>query len=144
MAQVLSLAAERKARRQPDARNARIEYGLTILEAAKALDLSASAIEELERSDEPRFSLVEIRRKYELFLGTGGAGGKNLIFGHYPLRMAREVLGLSLEDMAGAFGYTANSWKRIEAHARPLQRETLERIERQVREKFSAICAATA
>lgn len=127
-----------------DLRGIRNEYGLSLLQAAIALRISASALEDLERSGDPKMGGEEIRRRYELFVGTNAPEGKNLIFGHYPLRMAREILGVSVEEIAAANGYTANTWKRIEANARPLRRDILQKIECQVRDKFKAVCAAVA
>jgi len=125
-------------------RSIRNEYGLTILEAARALDLAASTVEQLERDEGPDISPEQVRQKYEMYAATTNSDGRNLIFGHYPLRMARELLGLSLDEMAARFGYKTSSWKRIEANARPLRPGVREEIEHQVRTRFTAICASAA
>lgn len=138
MAQVLLFQPETEVGHSLSPKEIRKEYGLSLLEAAIALGLSASALEGMERA--PLTSEESLRRKYELFCGTRSSSGKNLIFGHYPLRVAREILQLTVDEMAARFGYTGNSWRRIEANARPLSADTIRAIERQVRERFSTIC----
>lgn len=140
----LSLASVNDAVRVISLRDIRAEYGLTILEAARALDLAASAVEQLERDEGPDISPEQVRQKYELYAATNNSDARNLIFGHYPLRMARELLGLNIEQMAERYGYKTSSWKRIEANARPLRPGLLEEIEDQVRTRFTAICASAA
>lgn len=142
MAEVLSIQPGRNDDVQLGPREIRNEYGLSLLEAASALGISAAAVEELERGRTEPLGGEALRRKYELFIGTTDAGvGKNLIFGSYPLRVARELLEISLDEMAAKFGYTANSWKRIEANARPLSPELLRNIEKEVRDKLATVCA---
>ena len=139
MGKVVNINAERLAA-SAALRGIRNEYGLSVLQAAHALSTSAAAIERMERSDDPSVSAEEIRRQYELFAGCGGVVGKNLVFGHYPLGMARELLSLDIGQMAARYGYTVNSWKRIEADARPLRPELLQQIEEDVRDELATVC----
>ena len=141
MAEVLSIFPTKVVDDPPCLRAVRSEYGLSLLQAAVALGISASAVEEMERHGDDVFAPEMVRRKYELFVGTTNFGvGKNLLFDTYPLRMARELLDLSIDEMASRFGYKPSSWKRIEMNARPLHPDILARIEAEVRHKLSSVC----
>src|SRR3546814_1501490 len=118
MGNVINLAASGIQADKFELREIRNEYGLSILQAAQALNLSSSKIEEIERSKDSTIDPISVRRDFEIFVGLGSSAGKNLIFGHYPLRIARELLSRNLAEMAKCYVYTANSWKRIDANAR--------------------------
>lgn len=119
----------------------RREYGLSLLQGAKALNISASELEKCEASSSLIFSLEEVRRKFEEFFVTNGASsGKNLVFRIYPMRVAREILDLPLPVMARKYGYKVESWKKIESNARPISEHIMKIIETDVREHFSKIC----
>lgn len=63
-----------------------------------------------------------------------------LLFGHYPLRMARELIGFSVPRMAAEFGYAKTEWMRIEANIMPLPVELVHPIEQFVRCKLAQMC----
>jgi hypothetical protein len=63
-----------------------------------------------------------------------------LLFGHYPMRMARELVGFSVPRMAAEFHLTKTEWMRIEANMLPLSAEMVRKIETFVRRKFAEAC----
>lgn len=71
-----------------------------------------------------------------------GNGNKdnNVLFGAYPLRLARLILGLTVDQMAHKWGYTPAAWQKVEANVRKLDEERLRRIEHQVRSHFASRC----
>jgi transcriptional regulator with XRE-family HTH domain len=114
--------------------------GLNLLQAAEALGTSASAIEKMEGQVTAIRTAEEIETSYRLFLEkSSDADSKNLIFGLYPLRIGRELLQLSLEEMARKYNYTPNTWRRIESKARPLSVTVIAKIEDEVRAKLRTI-----
>ncbi len=127
----------------------RDDYGLTITQAAKALETSPSTIELWEahaHTPQPCPTTVipdreRARIRLERYVRDHGiAANKNLIFGVYPLRIARDILGLSVEKIASEYGYKPSTWQKLEANIRTLDREKLSQIEQRVREHFSAAC----
>jgi len=120
---------------------ARREYGLTVLEAAEALGISAHIVEREERGEDCRFSDRSIKSKFEYFVASIAKGeGKNLIFHSFPLRVAREILGLEIEEMAAKYGCSKSHWKKLEANYRKLTADKLDQIEQDVRSCFLAVC----
>ena len=68
------------------------------------------------------------------------ARGRNLLFAGYPVRLARELLGLDVARMASQFGYSKNEWMRIEANMLTLPPELRRRIEDLVRTRLAENC----
>ncbi len=139
MAEIIQLAPN--ARSGASIRDIRNEYGLSVVQAAKALETSPSTIEAWEAHPDMGPQEKTARAKIANFvLEHGRDGGKNLLFGAYPLRLAREILGLSIKEMASAHGYTVPAWQKIEAHARILARDKILEIEDCVRDHFVSVC----
>jgi transcriptional regulator with XRE-family HTH domain len=130
----------------PDKRRSQInairrEYGLSLLQGATALNISASELERLEGDKSYAPNIEEFACKFENFIMTsGGTAGNNLLFRTYPMRVAREILNLSVSQIAKRYGYTAESWKKIEANARPIDLAKIKLIENDVRDQFSSVC----
>jgi transcriptional regulator with XRE-family HTH domain len=119
----------------------RREYDLSLLQGATALNMSASELERLEGDRCYLPDIGEITCKFEDFIMTsGGAAGNNLLFRTYPMRVAREILNLSLPQIAQKYGYTPESWKKIEANARPIDAAKIRQIENDMRNQFSSVC----
>lgn len=122
-------------------RDIRNEYGITVVQAAKALGTSPSMIEMWEAHPDMGPHEEVARAKIGRYVVEHGRdGGKNLLFGAYPLRLAREILGLDIKGMASAYGYTIAAWQKIEANTRILDREKIYEIENRVREHFVSVC----
>jgi len=129
------------ARPRAGIRDIRNEYGLSVVQAAKALGTSPSAIETWEAHPDMGPHEQIARSKIERYvLEHGRDGGKNLLFGAYPLRLAREILGLDIKGIASAYGYTVAAWQKIEANSRILDREKIHEIENRVRQHFVRVC----
>lgn len=133
----------RKARSEDiDFKSLRRQFGLTPMQVAEALAVSTATIEAWERGLNSPPDIGTATDKIGAFAKSGPSRqqGKNLLFGHYPLRLGRELLSLSIEEMATQFGYSKSSWTKIEANFRPLPADKLERIESFVRTKLAEIC----
>lgn len=143
MSEVVLLFDEAPASKQHNAiTRIRREYGLSLLQGAKALAVSASTLERMESTKDISLGEEDLRRKFEVFVVTsGGDAGKNLLFRTYPLRLARELLKLSIPQMAARYGYAPSSWKKIEANARLIDTDRLRQIEHDVRDEFAQTCA---
>jgi transcriptional regulator with XRE-family HTH domain len=122
-------------------REARKEFGLSLSQAAAALDTSPVMIENWERNSGMGPSIELIVDKFQSFIQKHGSeAGKNLIFGHYSLRMARELLGLSIQQVAEKYGYKPSVWPRLENNSRLLPEDKIKQIEEDVRSHFARIC----
>lgn len=145
MADVVPIEDSQKFNQDKPLRDARREYGLSLLEAAKALGVSPTQLEREEGRPSPGMDLCQVRSRFELFVATQGpAAGKNLIFGVLPLRVARDIMGLSVDTMAMRYDASPSHWRKLECHARELSVDTLHRIEADVRTSFAEICEAAA
>jgi transcriptional regulator with XRE-family HTH domain len=119
--------------------NLRNEYGLTLTQAAEALSISTGNLENIEqgRKNVVEFTLSDIENLYEDYLSISGLyTDKNLLFNTYPLRVARDILELTIEEFAELNGYKLESWKKIESHRRKLPKEKIREIEKSVRVHF--------
>lgn len=126
-----------------DFRSLRKELGLTRTQAAIAMGTSPATIENWERGDSPGPNEVTATNALQTFLRENGddAGiGKNLLFGHYPLRLARELLEIPVEEIAKRYGYKKSAWQSFEGNRRPLKPGVLEKIEEDVRQYFGELC----
>jgi hypothetical protein len=64
-----------------------------------------------------------------------------MLFSVYPLKLAREILGVGIEDIAYEFGgYSKSAWQKFESNDRMLDRKILLQIEDKVRRHFSDAC----
>lgn len=112
----------------------REQYDLTQVQASIALGVSHATIQNWERGWGAPSIDISIEEKYRSFFDTHGEhAGKNMLFGLYPLSFARQVLRLSVEEIALKNGYSVNSWRRFEGNTRILAEDTLKKIEEEMR-----------
>ena len=118
---------------------------LTLAQAATALGVSPITLDGWEQGRKPQISPDDADRLYHKFrIDTNNCRktGNNLLFGVFPVRIAREILQLSLHEMATEVGYSASSWTKMEANARIVPREKLEEIEARVADAWNSACMA--
>ena len=124
-----------------DLKTIRAQYGLNKVEAAKALSVSAATIENWERDPTNAPSLNDLTNRFQLYCSTAKTEPVgNLLFGEFPLKTARTLLGLSAEQMAAKYGFSASTWLKFETNHRALRSEVLLDVEATVRERFLAAC----
>ena len=125
-------------------RGMREEYGLSIIQAAAALGTTSSNIEIWEANPSMGPGKNFLRTQFEGFVRENGAKAvSNMLFGVYPLKLAREILGVGIEDIASEFGgYSKSAWQKFESNDRMLDRKILLQIEDKVRKHFSDACQA--
>jgi hypothetical protein len=134
--------SDRQDRPKDGYRMLREEFGLSIIAAAAALETSAQKIELWEAQGiGPGEDLV--RMKFETYVHeNSGKIPSNLLIGTFPLSLAREILGMSVEDISSKYGYSTSAWYKFEKNQRLLNRDSLYEIEEAVRDKFAAACIA--
>jgi transcriptional regulator with XRE-family HTH domain len=125
-----------------DFRTLRRQFGLSPTQVAEALDVSPATVEAWERGLNSPPDIRSARTRVDAFAQADPSGqqGKNLLFGHYPLRLARELLSLSVDEMASRFGFSKSHWTKVEANFRTLPPETLKEIETFVRARLAEVC----
>lgn len=141
MATILRFASPAGGQAGEHLRDVRREFAFTLAQAAAALGVSASTVENWERTGSDRITVAAMRRAYSIFAeDSNWASGNNLVFGCYPIRLARQLLELSVAEMAVEFGYTKSAWLKIEANARCLSKDRIAEIENRVRTRLAAVC----
>jgi ribosome-binding protein aMBF1 (putative translation factor) len=120
----------------------RKESGVLKRQMAAGLAVSVATIERWEQSDVVPLTdtvvanvITNIRLADPKF-----EAGKNLCFGRFPMRVAREILELSMEQMAVKYQYSVSQWKKIESHERKINSDVLKDIEEDVRGVFFDEC----
>ena len=134
MATVLQLPGFRRARRK---------YGLTLTQAASALGVTPSAVEAWERGGEAAIDAEAAGEAYALYAEnteTLRAAGKNMLFGCFPMRVARDILQLDVNSIAAEFGYSPSYWTKIEANARCAPPHVVEILEQRIKETMGELC----
>lgn len=124
-------------------RRRRESAGLTMAQAAISLGISPITLDGWEQGRKPQISPEDADLSFTKFRSDTNAcrrAGNNILFGVFPIRIARDILQLSLEDMANEFGYSSSSWSKMEANARIVPKDKLKQIETQVAEAWSAAC----
>ncbi|HEU0098703.1 MAG TPA: helix-turn-helix domain-containing protein [Allosphingosinicella sp.] len=124
-------------------RGKREEARLTLAQAATALGISPITLDGWEQGRKPQISADDAERAYDRFrrdTNNCRKAGNNLIFGVFPVRIARDILELSLEEMAQELGYSASSWSKMEANARIVPADKIAQIETRVSEAWNAAC----
>lgn len=123
-------------------RRVREEYGLSVIQAAAALDTTSSNIELWEANWDLGPGEDFLRSQFENFVRSKSAEDlSNLLFSVYPLKIAREILGLTIEEIAHQFGdYSKSAWQKFESNDRVLDRSILLMIEDRVRIHFAEAC----
>ena len=122
-------------------RKIRDEFGLSVLQAAEALSVSAATLENWERNGCASITALGLREKYTFCASRGSSfQGENVLFGGYPMRFGRQVLQMSVDEMGAKAGYSKAAWLKIEGNARKLPDEKVELIENLVRARMAALC----
>lgn len=62
----------------------------------------------------------------------------NRLFGRYRLRMSRDILGLSIDEIAERYNVSAHSWRKYEEGSRELPGELREILQKDI--KFQVKC----
>lgn len=124
----------------------REEYGLSIIQAAAALGTTCSNVEIWEANSQIGPGEDFLRSQFEDFVRENGDKPvSNMLFSVYPLKLAREILGVGIEEIAFEFGsYSKSAWQKFESNDRILDRVILLRIEDKVRKHFSNACQENA
>lgn len=147
MSKLINLADSKGAPEVRSFKDIRADFGLTRAEAAIAMGVSRASIENWERKPCTTHDDAQITTKFQKFVIEHPRGedgnrqiGRNLIFGRYPLRMAREILGLSVDKIAAQYGYSESAWKKFEGNGRPINEDVLKTLEADVRDAFLSSC----
>ena len=150
MSNLINMADVAGAPKIRDFKEIRRDFGLSRAEAAVALGVSRASIENWERKPCTKHDDAMITAKFQKFVLEHPAdesgkrvAGRNLLFGRYPLRMAREVLELTTEAIAAKYGYSASAWKKFEGNGRPLNSAVMSQLEADVRDAFLSSCAVS-
>jgi transcriptional regulator with XRE-family HTH domain len=145
-------------------RAARRQFGLSLTQAAAAMFVCSSTIESWENSESPHPSPVDLETHYEKYFNSlSNKDDRNLIFGIYPLRLARDFLRYedisgrsdvtvrnksgdsanlsTISGIAAYFNYSPDTWRKFESNARSLPADVIREIEELMRGQFSSICA---
>lgn len=134
MATVLQLPAYRRARQK---------FGLALTQAASALGVTPSAVETWERGASAPISVDAAEAAYAAYAENTEAlrsAGKNVLFGCFPMRVARDILQLDVEEIAAEFGFSQSYWTKIEANARCAPQHVIETLEQRVRSTMGDRC----
>ena len=124
-------------------RNVREQAELSLVQAAVALEISPVTLDAWEQGRKPQSDPTTVASKYKAYRDNTNycqRNGNNLIFGVFPLRVARDVLGLSVEELAASVGYSQSSWTKIEANARILPNDKLFEIEGRLMAVWDSAC----
>jgi len=143
MSKLIYLSDSKNAPKTRTFKEIRADFTLNRAQAAVALGVSRASIENWERKPCTRHDDATITEKFQKFVLEHGEDeeiGRNLIFGRYPLRMARELLELKVGKIAEKYGYSESAWKKFEGNGRPLKAETMLALERDVRDAFLSCC----
>lgn len=119
----------------------RQEFGLSLVQASRILGISAPTLEKYETRSGLRMTISDVRNKFEYFVSTTDENvGKNLIFHHLPLRVAREIMGYSVEEIATKYDYSGGTWRKFECNQRELPNDVLVRLQIDVKQTFDKMC----
>lgn len=121
----------------------RESFGLTRNQAATAMGTSVATIEYWELNPLKGPDELTATNTLQDFVRENGISfseDKNLLYGHYPLKIARDLLSLSIDEIAKRYGYKKDAWQSFESNRRPLKREIICEIESDVRSHFNNLC----
>ncbi len=127
-----------------DLRKARVKAELSLNQAAVALEISPTTLDAWEQGRKPQVAVEAAAERFDAFRKSTEEvwrTGENLIFGVFPLRVARDVLGWSIDEIATEFSYSRSSWTKMEANARLLPKEAMDRLQDMVGAAWSDACA---
>lgn len=119
----------------------RNQYGLTVIQAAVALATTTHNVETWEANPNMGPSDAVVRQNFAEYQRLNfGRIDSNMLFAAYPLRVARDMLDLTLGEIAADFGYSAAAWQKFESNQRLLDRKKLRVLEARVRTHFVDTC----
>lgn len=124
-------------------RRAREDAGLTLNQAAAAMEISPITLDGWEQGRKPQVQVAVAVAKFQRFREDTDfcwKTGNNLVFGVFPLRVVKELLEYSLEDTAKLFGYSKSSWAKMEANSRLVHPDVMTQIEDRVSAVWDAAC----
>ncbi len=117
-------------------------YGFSVVQAAAALNVSPATYERMEQEVIAPPTQEWTEGQFDVFLDREDVTATgNYVLNAFPLRVAREVIGLSVEQMADMFHYQPSTWRKFEANARKLKPETLGEVGQMVRDRFDSVCS---
>ncbi|RYG86604.1 MAG: XRE family transcriptional regulator [Alphaproteobacteria bacterium] len=124
-------------------RMARQDRGLSLTQAACALGIAPVTLESWEIGQKSQVSIGRAHKAYDDFVGNTDKArrtGTNLLFGCFPMRVARDILGLTIQEISSLFDYAPSYWKKIEANARYARPDVIEELERRISARMAAVC----
>lgn len=116
-------------------RTARTNSRLSLAQAATALGISPTTLDSWEQGRKPQLTDETAKARYADFrkdTNNCRNTGNNLLFGVFPIRIAREILDFSVEEMAKELGYSVSSWSKMESNARLVPKDKITELERRV------------
>jgi DNA-binding XRE family transcriptional regulator len=124
-------------------RSERESATLTLAQAAAAIGISPITLDGWEQGRKPQLTPSAAKKAYRQFRNDTNhcfKTGNNLFFGVFPIRIAKDILGLSVEQMAAKSGYSVSSWTKMEANARLVPPTKVAEIEGWVSSAWNAAC----
>jgi DNA-binding transcriptional regulator YiaG len=110
----------------------RLEAELSSAELAKILDVSPATLEAwesgkrtIQKDSEQIRSIIQKYKSHPILCG-------NLLFGIIPLKHARNMLKISIDEAAGWFNLSKHTWSSYESNRRVVPKDILEKIEHEV------------
>lgn len=119
---------------------------LSLAQAASAIGISPITLDGWEQGRKPQICSKIAAQKYtEYRIKTNYCqkSGNNLIFGVFPICIAKNILNLNTKEMAEKCGYSLSSWTKMEANIRILPEEKLKNIESWVNFAWNAACTSS-
>lgn len=122
-------------------RQVRAKYGLSLAQAAAAAAVSPSRVEEWERGAAAPPGISALRKQYGAYAeAKARCSDSNLLLKAVPMRLARQMLGVSLKEIAAGYGYKPSTWLRFEADARVLPEAVKDDLQDRLRTMMRELC----
>jgi len=124
-------------------RKSRQAQGLSLTQAAGALGIAPATLDSWEHGNKAQIDAEVAAKAYSEYAADTEAvrnAGKNLLFGAFPMRVARDILELDIKEIAAEFGYAQSYWAKIEANARCARPEVIDELEQRIAARMSALC----
>lgn len=127
----------------PPLRHVRKCAQLSLTQGASALGIAPSTLDAWERENSPQIDVEAAAvayAKYKIDTASMRGAGKNMLFGCFPMRVARDILELEVGEIAAEFGYSPSFWTKIEANARCAPPDVIKELEQRVSARMSQLC----
>ena len=143
MGNVVSINSNENSDEKYSVREIRHEFGLSVTQAAEALSVSTHTIESWERNTRTAPNAITLNNAFQDYLRSSPVmnADNNVLFDTFPLKTARLILGLSVQDIAKKFGHSSSTWSKFECNQRKLDSETLRMVEQEVKLEFDSACS---